>query len=275
MKKRSLKALVLLCGALVAITTATTSVQAAPLKLVVHDETGNEGDAAPEASRFAAVKQAIEKAVNRQVDILVTRDRRRVADMLERNQADLFVTHGTDLAASAMQTLGYTFVAASRPDFNAVFVGKSGPVENLKSLAGKAVAMPRADTMAGQICLAELRDFLGTQFTQMHTREYSGVVWAVENNVQPVGCIPSFAKAKSSLESKGIKVIYEGRPLPATPVIAAASLPASDRAAIAKMLANLDEEGPGRPVLRALGVSSFSEGGEGRVRALPSWLKPK
>jgi ABC-type phosphate/phosphonate transport system substrate-binding protein len=248
---------------------------AAPLKLVIHDDASGDGESVTDASRYTPFKTTVEKAIGRAVELTTTRDRRRVAEMMERNQADVFITQGSDLAAMAMQSLGYNFIVASRPDINVIFFGKGAPIDNLKTLAGKAIAMPRVDTLAGQMCLAELRDFLGTQFTAQHSREYSSVIWAVENNLQPVGCIPSFAKAKDSLAAKGLKVLYEGRPVPAMPVVGALVLPAADRAAIAKVLSNLEEEGPGKSALRAIGVSTFTEGGETRLRALPVWLKAK
>jgi ABC-type phosphate/phosphonate transport system substrate-binding protein len=194
---------------------------------------------------------------------------------MERNGADVFITPGSDIAARAVQSLGFNFIAAARPDVTVLFIGKGAPIENLKSLAGQSVAMPTSESLAGQMCLAEMRDFNGKAFTARHSREYGGVVWAVANGVERFGCIASHAKIKETLASKGLKIIYEGRPAPAMPVVSALSLPASDRAAIAKALSNLDDEGPGKAALKPLGVSTFSEGGELRLRALSTWLKPK
>ncbi len=248
---------------------------AANLKFVIHDESGAEGEPLPPPSRFAPIKQVIETAIARPVEILVTRDRQRVREMMERNQADLFMTHGSDLASQALLGLGYNFVATARPDSNVLFIGKGAAIENLKVLAGKSIAMPSKDSLTGKMCLAELRDFLGIQFIARHSREYSAVTWAVENNVEPVGCIASHSKAKDALEAKKLKVLYEGRPVPASPIVAAPSLPGADRAAIAKALSNLDDEGVGKNALKAVGVSAFSEGGETRLRALGDWLKAK
>jgi ABC-type phosphate/phosphonate transport system substrate-binding protein len=248
---------------------------AAPLKLVVHDDIGAEGEPLPPLSRYTPLKQVIEKAIARPVDVLVTRDRERVSDLMERNQGDVFITRGSDLAAKALQTLGFSFIATSRPDVHVIFIGKSAAIENLKELQGKSIAMPRAETLSGQMCLAELRDFLGNKFTARHSREYSAVVWSVENNVETVGCIASHAKAKESLSTKKLKLLYEGRPVPGLPVVASLGLPAADRAAIAKALSNLEEEGAGSAVLKVLGITGFTEGGEARLRALSSWLKAK
>jgi ABC-type phosphate/phosphonate transport system substrate-binding protein len=245
------------------------------LKIVIHDDSGAEGDGAIEVSRYAPLKQTLEKAIGRPIELLATRDRRRVGEMMERNQADVFITQGTDVAANALQSLGYTFVVSGRPDVNVLFIGKMGPIDNLKSLAGKAIAMPPAESLSGQMCIAELRDFLGKQFIVRHAKEYSAIVWSVEHNVEPVGCIASHAKAKKALAAKKINVIYDGRPVPAMPVVAALTVRASDRAAIAKALSNLEEEGVGRESLKAVGLTGFSEGGETRIRTLAAWLKAK
>ncbi len=177
---------------------------ASALKIVIHDDSGAEGDGAIEVSRYAPLKQTIEKAIGRPIELIATRDRKRVADMMERNQADVFIAQGTDVAANAMVSLGYSFIASGRPDVNVLFIGKMGPIDNLKSLAGKTIAMPPADSLSGQVCAAELRDFLGKQFTARHAKEYSAIVWSVENNVEPVGCIASHAKAKKALAAKKI-----------------------------------------------------------------------
>jgi ABC-type phosphate/phosphonate transport system substrate-binding protein len=248
---------------------------AAPLKLVIHDDGGNEGQPPPTAGQYGALRKTIETAIGRPVDLVLTRDRQRVADLMERNGADVFITPGSDIAARAVQTLGFNFIAAARPDVTVLFIGKGAPIESLKSLAGQAVSMPAAESLAGQMCLAEMRDFNGKAFTARHSREYGGVAWAVANNVERVGCIASHAKVKESLAASGLKVIYEGRPVPAMPVVSALSLPAADRVAIAKALSNLDDEGPGKAALKPLGVSTFSEGGELRLRALSTWLKSK
>lgn len=248
---------------------------ATPLRLVIHDDGGNEGEPPPTAAQYSALRKTIETAIGRPVELVLTRDRQRVTDLMERNGADVFITPGSDLAARAVQSLGFNFIAAARPDVTVLFIGKGAPVENLKSLAGQSLSMPAADSLAGQMCLAEMRDFNGKSFTPRHSREYGGVVWAVANNVERTGCIASHAKIRESLAAKGIKVIYEGRPVPAMPVVAALSVREADRVAIAKALSNLDDEGPGKAALKPLGVTTFSEGGEIRLRALSTWLKPK
>ena len=135
--------------------------------------------------------------------------------------------------------------------------------------------MPRAESMYGQVCASELRDFVGRQYTGRFNTEYSAVVYAIENNLSAVGCIPSIARARDTLAAKGIKVLYEGRPQPAMPVVAGLGLPAADRTAIAKALASYDESPAGEIILKSLGVTGFTEGGETRLRALNGWLKAK
>ena len=140
--------------------TFATSAQAAPLKLVVHEDSGADGDPLPPLSRYNALKRSLETALGRPVEISFTRDRQRVIDWMEKNQHDVFMTNAADLAAKALTTLGYEFIASGRPDVTALFIGKGAPIENLKVLSGMAISIPRADTMYGQVCAAELRDFL-------------------------------------------------------------------------------------------------------------------
>ncbi|TAG79783.1 MAG: hypothetical protein EAZ21_09715 [Betaproteobacteria bacterium] len=248
---------------------------AAGLRLVIHDDSGNEGDALPLPSRFAAIKQVIETAAGRPVELIVTRDRVRVRDLMERNMGDLFIVDGIDLAARALTGLGFNFVATGRPDVNSLFIAKGAPIENLKQLAGKAVAMPPTDALGGKMCAAELRDFVGTQFTPRPSREYSAVVWAIENNVESVGCIPSYARALEGLEAKKLKVVYEGRMVPAKAVVSSLTLRDSERTAIARALSALDDEGAGKAALKSIRVTGFTEGGETRLRSLAGWLKDR
>ncbi|TAG49488.1 MAG: hypothetical protein EAZ30_03570 [Betaproteobacteria bacterium] len=248
------------------------SASAAPLRLVIHEDIGAEGEAQPPISRYNPLKRSIEAVIGRPVDVLYTRERPRLLDIVERNQADVVITHASDIAAKALTGFGYTFIATARPEASPIFVGKSAPVENLTALKGKTIAMPRQELMFGLACSAEMRDFVGTQFSTYASREYAAVVWAVENNVHTVGCLPSNARAAEGLEKKGLKIIYAGRPQPTLPVVASPSLPGADRAAIAKLLSNMDEADP---ALKVLGVTSFTEAGEARMRALAGWLRAK
>lgn len=50
---------------------------------------------------------------------------------------------------------------------------------------------------------------------------------------------------------------------------------AGDRTIIAKTLAAYDEGPAGEAILKTLGVTGFTEGGEIRLRALNAWLKGK
>jgi ABC-type phosphate/phosphonate transport system substrate-binding protein len=245
---------------------------AASLKLVIHEDVGSEGEQSPPLSRYNALKTALETAIARPVDIVYTRDRARVLDMMERNQGDLFITHASDVAAKALTSLGFSFIATARPEANVTFIGKGVNIENLTALKGKAIATPRIELTYGMACAAELRDFVGADYIARPAREYSAVVWAVEHGVDSVGCIPSQARAHEGLQKKGIKVLYQGRPIPTLPAVASPSVPAGDRALIAKVLSNLDE---GSAALKPLGVTGFTEGGEIRLRALNAWLKPK
>lgn len=261
-----------LCALLLLLAPLAPTV-AAPLKLVIHEESGAEGEPLPPLSRYAALKRALESALGRPVEIALTRDRQRVYEWMERNQADVFITNAADLAAKALTALGYNFIATARPDVTVLFVGKGAPVDNLKALSGFAISMPRQETMFGQVCAAELRDFVGKQYTGRYNAEYAAVVYAVENGLSAVGCIPSNARARDSLQAKGIKVVYEGRPQPALPVISSLGLPAADRAAVAKVLTNFEEGASGDSALKSLGVTGFTEGGETRLRMLNNWLK--
>lgn len=254
------------------LTALAPDANAAPLKLVIHEDSGAEGDPLPPLSRYSALKRSLETALGRPVELSFTRDRQRVLEWMEKNQHDVFMTNAADLAAKALTSLGYEFIASGRPDVTALFIGKGAPIENLKSLSGMSVSMPRAETMYGQVCASELRDFIGRQYTARFSTEYSAVVYAVENNLSTVGCIPSMARAKETLAAKGIKVVYEGRPQPALPVVASPGLPAGDRAIIAKTLTNYDEE---NAVVKSLNVTGFTGGGEIRLRALTAWLTHK
>jgi len=275
--KRTLVTMLHACAVITlgALTALSLDINAAPLKLVIHEESGAEGDPLPPTSKYSALKRSLEAAIGRPVDIALTRDGQRVYDWMEHNQGDVFMTNAADLAAKALTGLGYNFIASGRPDVNVLFIGKGAPVENLKTLSGSAISMPRAESMYGQVCASELRDFIGRQYTGRFNTEYSAVVYAVENNLSAVGCIPSIAKARETLAAKGIKVLYEGRPQPAMPVVAGLGLPAADRTAIAKVLSSYDESPAGEAILKSLGVTGFTEGGEIRLRALNAWLKAK
>ena len=61
-------------------------------------ESGAEGEAVAALARYSALKRALETALSRPVEIALTRDRQRVYEWMERNQADVFMTNAADLA---------------------------------------------------------------------------------------------------------------------------------------------------------------------------------
>ena len=101
------------------LSTFTPTAQAAPLKLVVHEDSGADGEPLPPLSRYNALKRSLETALGRPVDLSFTRDRQRVLDWMEKNQHDVFMTNAADLAAKALTSLGYEFIASGRPDVTA------------------------------------------------------------------------------------------------------------------------------------------------------------
>jgi ABC-type phosphate/phosphonate transport system substrate-binding protein len=252
--------------------TSHAAPQGPALKVVIHEDVGGDGESLPSVTRYDPLKKVLEKGTSRLIELAYTRDRTRLLDMMQGNQADVFITAAADISAKALETLKYQFIATARPDARADFIGKGAAIENLKVLKGKSVSLPKTDTYFGAVCAAELRDFIGTDYVNHPSREYSAVVWAVENGVDSVGCIPSVARAGSTLKAKGIQVLYEGRPIPTMPVVGAPNLSSADRAAVAKVLSNLEETDV---ALKSLGVIGFTEGGELRLRALNGWLKQK
>ncbi|MCZ2135665.1 MAG: phosphate/phosphite/phosphonate ABC transporter substrate-binding protein [Burkholderiales bacterium] len=271
-----MKSLLMALGAVFALGAASAVAAPAPalpaLKIAIHDEGGAEGEPLPPLSRYAPLKKVLETGLGRPIEISLTRDRKRLFEWMERNQADIFMTTAADLAAKALATLKYQYVAMARPDVAVIFVGKGAPIDNLKKLAGQAIGMPRPDTMFGQVCAAELRDFIGQQYTARPSTEYAAVIYAVENNLAQAGCIPATARARETMGEKGIKVIYEGRLQPALPVVANPTVSAADRAALGRILGGLEDTPTGEPALKALGVAAFTEGGETRLRMLNAWL---
>ncbi len=259
------------CFLLLCLSTAN----AAPLKILLQEEGGTDVDAATVATRYAALKKILEKAVGRQVDISLTLNRTRVTSAMASNAADVYILQSSDLAAKALTDLKYQFMATARPDVNALFVGYGAAVDSPKAFSGKNVAMPKADSSFGQICRGELDAFNATAYTPQHNNEMGAVIWAVENKVSAVGCIPSNSRVKETLAAKKIIVLYEGRLMQSFPVIGAPGLAAADRIAVTKALTSLDESEAGEAAMKPLGVTGFTEGGEIRLRALSGFLKPK
>ena len=79
------------------LATLSSAIDAAPLKLVIHEESGAEGDALPPVSKYNALKRSLETALGRPVDIALTRDRQRMYDWMEQNHGDVFMTNAAEL----------------------------------------------------------------------------------------------------------------------------------------------------------------------------------
>lgn len=248
---------------------------AAPLKILLQEEGGSEADSAGIATRLAALKKILDKALGRPVEFSATANRARTVSAMEGNLADIYILQSSDLASKAVTLLKHSFIAAARPDVNVLFIGFGAKVDTPKAFAGKSIAMPKTDSSFGQICLGELRDFGATGVMPHHSNEIGAVIWAVENKVDSVGCIPSSSRMKDSLAAKKINVLYEGRLMQTFLVIGSPNLAPADRAALTKALVSLDESEAGEASVKPLGLTGFTESGEARLRTLGSFLPVK
>jgi phosphonate transport system substrate-binding protein len=250
-------------------------VNAAPLKILLQEEGGTDADIANAPVKFGALKRILEKAVGRPVEIVVTLNRVRVSTAMASNAADVYILQSSDLAAKALTELKHQFMATARPDVSVLFVGYGPVADSPKAFSGKSIAMFKADSSFGQICRGELDAFNVTGYTPQHNNEMGAVIWAVENKVSAVGCIPSSLRVKETLTAKKINVLYEGRLMQSFPVVGAPGLSAADRIAVTKALTSLDESEPGEASIKPLGITGFTEGGESRLRTLSDFLKHK
>jgi phosphonate transport system substrate-binding protein len=210
------------------------------------------------AARFEPIAEVLSKALKQPVTVKVLNSYNGAREALKQQQVDLAFVHPSHVALEAIKgghyqafawTTGYT-------DYKVSFLCKeSQPISNWKTVAGKQLVMPDADSITSVITRAMLREqgLQGTAVKVTNTRFQEAVPFYVQNGFAAYGATAAAGVIKTWKDGGG-KVCAESRGVPIKQWLASRKLDAATVSAAREALLGLSQSDAGK---RALSTSSY------------------
>jgi ABC-type phosphate/phosphonate transport system substrate-binding protein len=210
-------------------------------------------------ARFEPIAELLAKALKQPVTIKVLNTYNGARSALQQQQVDFAFVHPSHVALGAIKggqyrafawTTGYT-------DYKVSFLCKEQqPISDWKSVAGKQLVMPDADSITAVITRAMLRE-QGLQdagaVKVTNTRFQEAVPFYVQNGFAAYGATAASSVVKTWKDGGG-KVCAESRAVPIKQWLASRKLDAATVAAAREALLSLAQTDAGK---RALATSSY------------------
>jgi phosphonate transport system substrate-binding protein len=210
------------------------------------------------AARFEPIAEALSKALKQPVTVKVLNSYNSAREALKQQQVDLAFVHPSHVALEAIKgghyqafawTTGYT-------DYKVSFLCKEAqPISNWKTVAGKQLVMPDADSITSVITRAMLREqgLQGTAVKVTNTRFQEAVPFYVQNGFAAYGATAAAGVIKTWKDGGG-KICAESRGVPIKQWLASRKLDAATVGAAREALLGLSQSDAGK---RALSTSSY------------------
>jgi phosphonate transport system substrate-binding protein len=211
------------------------------------------------AARFEPIAEALSKALKQPVTVKVLNSYNTAREALKQQQVDLAFVHPSHVALEAIKgghyqafawTTGYT-------DYKVSFLCKEAqPISNWKTVAGKQLVMPDADSITSVITRAMLREqgLQGTAVKVTNTRFQEAVPFYVQNGFAAYGATAAAGVIKTWKDGGG-KICAESRGVPIKQWLASRKLDAATVGAAREALLGLAQSDAGK---RALSTSSYT-----------------
>ncbi len=237
--------------------TAGTSAHA--LVIAVSEGVSYEVSDSQIAARFEPIAEVLSKALKQPVTVKVLNSYNSAREALKQQQVDLAFVHPSHVALEAIKgghyqacawTTGYT-------DYKVSFLCKEAqPISNWKTVAGKQLVMPDADSITSVITRAMLREqgLQGTAVKITNTRFQEAVPFYVQNGFAAYGATAAAGVIKTWKDGGG-KVCAESRGVPIKQWLASRKLDAATVGAAREALLGLAQSDAGK---RALSTSSYT-----------------
>jgi ABC-type phosphate/phosphonate transport system substrate-binding protein len=210
-------------------------------------------------ARFEPIAEVLSKALKQPVTVKVLNSYTSAREALKQQQVDLAFVHPSHVALEAIKgghyqafawTTGYT-------DYKVSFLCKeTQPISNWKTVAGKQLVMPDADSITSVITRAMLREqgLQGTAVKVTNTRFQEAVPFYVQNGFAAYGATAAAGVIKTWKDGGG-QVCAESRGVPIKQWLASRKLDAATVGAAREALLGLAQSDAGK---RALSTSSYT-----------------
>lgn len=228
------------------------------------------------AARFEPIADVLSKALKQPVTVKVLNSYNSAREALKQQQVDLAFVHPSHVALEAIKgghyqafawTTGYT-------DYKVSFLCKeSQPISNWKTVAGKQLVMPDADSITSVITRAMLREqgLQGTAVKVTNTRFQEAVPFYVQNGFAAYGATAAAGVIKTWKDGGG-KVCAESRGVPIKQWLASRKLDAATVSAAREALLGLAQSDAGKRALSTSSYSSFVAPSNDVEASLMTWL---
>ena len=227
-------------------------------------------------ARFEPIAEVLSKALKQPVTIKVLNSYNGAREALRQQQVDLAFVHPSHVALEAIkggqyQTFAWT---AGFTDYKVSFLCKeSQPISNWKTVAGKQLVMPDADSITAVITRAMLREqgLQGSAVKVTNTRFQDAVPFYVQNGFAAYGATAAAGVIKTWTEGGG-KVCAESRAVPIKQWLASRKLDAATVSAAREALLGLAQSDAGKRALSTSSYTGFIAPSTDAEASLMSWL---
>ncbi len=246
-----------------------------PLVLAVSEGTSGGINAEAVKVKYLAFTETMSRAIDRDITIAFVREFSALERGMKEQSFDLVVARPSDYPARGLRDYKYSFVATAKPDGHCeLVVHADSPLKTVADISGKRIVLPEQKAYMSRFCAAELRDqgiFLQNENTT-YVREQGAIPFAIENTISHVGGVASYSGAYKQWKKAGKRVLFESRPQPYMPLIAASSITPEQITKLQAALTNLGKTEEGKAILVQLGITDFVTTEEVRLRKLLEWL---
>lgn len=247
----------------------------APLTLAVSEGTSGGIDNAAAQKKYRPLADMIGKSLNRPVTILFVREFAQLEAGMKTQKYDIVMARPSDYPARGVRDYGYRFVATAEPDGHCeLIVPANSPLKSVKELQGRYFIFPEKQAYMTRFCSAALRDE-GIRLDEKHTyyvREQGAIPFSLDNGIADVGGVASYSGAYRKWRDAGRRILYQSRPQPYFPVIAARTLNDSEHEKLKQVLTGLGATPAGKAELDVLAITGFVTTTEDRFNKLLDWL---
>jgi phosphonate transport system substrate-binding protein len=211
------------------------------------------------AARFEPIAEVLSKALKQPVTIKVLNSYTVAREALRQQQVDLAFVHPSHVALEAIKGGHYQAFAWTTgfTDYKVSFLCKDAqPISNWKTVTGKQLVMPDADSITSVITRAMLREqgLQGSAVKITNTRFQEAVPFYVQNGFAAYGATAAAGVVKTWKDGGG-KVCAESRAVPIKQWLASRKLDAATVGAAREALLGLAQSDAGK---RALATSSYA-----------------
>jgi len=227
-------------------------------------------------ARFEPIADVLSKALKQPVTIKVLSSYAGAREALRQQQVDVAFLHPAHVAFEATKSGRYKTLAwtAGFTEYKvSLLCNEQSPISDWKSLSGKALVMPDADSITAVITRAMLREQGVAQEAMKlsNTRFQDAVPFYVQNGFAAYGATASAGVIKA-WKTTGGKTCAESRAVPIKQWLGSSKLDAATVDALRSALIDLGQTDAGKKALSTATYTGFVAPSPDVEKSLATWL---